>query len=100
MGSGSSSSLEPPGRRRTKIRSKRDREAIERSPRARPEDIDQQNALVCLSRWIAGAPSAKTRFALLPGNDKETMDSENESKHDKRSIITGKLHPLPHFYTR
>src|SRR6202022_2516436 len=28
-----------------------------------------------LSRWIAGASSAKTRYALLPGNDTETTDT-------------------------
>src|SRR5450631_4730190 len=45
-----------------------------------------------LFRWIAGSSSAKTRFALLPGNDKETMDTENESNQANRTISTGKLH--------
>ena len=53
-----------------------------------------------LFRWIAGALGAKTRFALLPGNDKETMDTENESNQANRTISTGKLHALPHFHTR
>ena len=35
-----------------------------------------------------------------PGNDKETMDTENESNQANRTISTGKLHALPHFHTR
>ena len=53
-----------------------------------------------LFRWIAGSSSAKTRFALLPGNDKETMDTENESNQANRTISTGKLHALLHLHTR
>src|SRR5664279_4261065 len=62
MGSGSSSSLEPPGRRRTKIRSK-----------------------------LFGEWSVTNRVS---------MDTENESNQANRTISTGKLHALLHFYTR
>ena len=78
MGSGSSSSLEPPGRRRTKKRSKRKREAFERSPRA----LDPQTLL--RNRDVIPA---------LTG-------IENESDQVKRAISTGKLSTLPRLHTR
>ena len=37
---------------------------------------------------------------VKPGNDNETMDTENESNQANRTISTGKLHALPHFHTR
>src|SRR5882762_10294219 len=90
MGSGSSSSLEPPDRRRTRIRSKRDRAAIERSPRARPEDLDPHTRKVSVSMDCR----------VKPGNDNETLDTENESNQANRTISTGKLHALLRLHTR
>src|SRR6201991_562221 len=61
----------------------------------------EQGSLLSRSlRWIAGTSGAKTRFALLPGNDNEVMDTENESNQANRTISTGKLHALLHFHTR
>jgi hypothetical protein len=37
---------------------------------------------------------------VKPGNDKETMDTENESNQANRTISTGKLHALLRFHTR
>src|SRR5690348_1455491 len=81
MGSGSSSSLEPPGRRRTRIRSKRDRETIRRIG----------------SSEIANRTSS-IRHSLLA--IRGLMDTENESNQANRTISTGKLHALLHFHTR
>src|SRR5437667_12384799 len=91
MGSGSSSSLEPPGRRRTKIRSKRERRMRSSAvPGLDPGDLDPQTRRSFVSMDCRGKP----------GNDKETMDTENESNQANRTISTGKLHALPHFHTR
>src|SRR3984885_3697551 len=91
MGSGSSSSLEPPDRRRTKIRSKRKREAFERSPRDLDPRTSIRNALVSKKTWMGGTSPAMTLLV---------MDTENESNQANRTISTGKLHALPHFHTR
>src|SRR5665647_2784049 len=76
MGSGSSSSLEPPGRRRTKKRSK------------------------LFGEWSSEQrielPLFATHYSLFAG----LMDTENESNQANRTISTGKLHALLHFHTR
>src|SRR4051794_17996693 len=72
MGSGSSSSLEPPGRRRTKIRSKLGCEAFKRSPRARPED---------------------PRLKLFAGL-KEDVDGRDKPGHDGLYLWTLKMRAI------
>src|SRR6476619_4492880 len=70
MGSGSCSSLEPPGRRRTGK----------------------------TKQAIFGARSASL-LNLVTGLV-DPMDTENESNQADRTISTGKLHALLHFHTR
>src|SRR5215468_2286101 len=71
MGSGSCSSLEPPGRRR-----------IRKTKQA-------------IFLWATSAAHFNLVTGLLG-----PMDTENESNQADRTISTGKLHALLHFHTR
>src|ERR1700743_2400924 len=77
MGSGSSSSLEPPGRRRTKKRSKRRR-----------------------FRAVANSKQRIERSLFITRYRECQMDTDNESNQANRTISTGKLHALLHFHIR
>src|ERR1700752_5136616 len=81
MGSGSCSSLEPPGRRSTRKRSKL--RAL--CARANGEQ-----------RIANGTYPFATHYSLFAC----AMDTENESNQANRTISTGKLHALLHFHTR
>src|SRR5437016_614808 len=81
MGSGSSSSLEPPGRRRTRKRSK----------------LFGLSSHGLKTRYRA--PHHEAHFNLVTGPC-GPVDTENESNQANRTISTGKLHALPHLHTR
>src|SRR3569832_498223 len=80
MGSGSGSSLEPPGRRRTG----KTKQARMRSIRAPSSGLTRGPTLKLSKVLSRDAP----------------MDTENESNQANRTISTGKLYALLHFHTR
>src|SRR6185295_17578378 len=90
MGSGSSSSLEPPGRRRTKKRSKL-------TSAMRSGEWGVAN-----SEWNTSIRQLTIRYSQVTFGHGPCgpMDTENESNQADRTISTGKLHALPHLHTR
>jgi hypothetical protein len=106
MGSGSCSSLEPPGRRRTrKTKQARMRQHSSAVPGLDPGTHAQaehrSSILIRIFIRFDGLPGhPRSSRGRAPGNDNEVMDTENESNQADRTISTGKLHALPHFHTR
>ena len=73
MGTGSGSSLKPPGRRSTRERS---------------------------NIWSVRFGRCRTGLLSALIHPLRVMDTDNESNQANRTISTGKLHALPHFHTR
>src|SRR4051812_15878207 len=96
MGSGSGSSLGPPGRRRTRNTKQAglDAAAVERGP----SDVIRRTDAIEPS-WSNGL-SGLSRGHRRCGWRNVLMDTDNESNQADRTISTGKLHALLHFHTR
>ena len=91
MGSGSCSSLEPPGRRRTR----KTKQARARCARTNGEQRTA-NRTFSIRRSLFAIRACHCDHHGPCG----PMDTENESNQADRTISTGKLHALLHFHTR